>query len=184
MVETNGVPVFNSVGKLVAFRGIDRDITQRMWAERTLRASHTFLEIANRHTEMGPLLDGFIAEVKNLTNCSAAGIRILDADGNIPYQAYDGFSKEFYEMENPLSIRCSHGMCVKVITGSVDPDLPFFTEGGSFYTNNAKRFSAEFPEHMTGPIRNNCHRFGYNSIALVPIRIGDRYSRVDSCGRY
>jgi PAS domain S-box-containing protein len=172
MVETNSVPVFNTAGKLVALRGIDRDITLRVWAERSLRASHTFLEIANRHTGMGPLLDAFIAEVKDLTNCSAAGIRILDADGNIPYKAYNGFSKEFHEMENPLSTHCSHGMCVQVITGSVDSDLPFFTEGGSFYTNNAKRFSADLPKYKTKPIRNNCQRFGYQSIALVPILLG------------
>lgn len=171
ILETNGVPVFNSVGKVVAFRGIDRDITQRTWAERTLLASHNFLEIANSHMEMGPLLDGFIAEVKKLTACCVAGIRLLDADGNIPYQAYDGISTEV--REDPLSIHRCHGMCVDVVSGSGDRNPHLFTEGGSFYTNNAKKFYADYLGQMTGPVCLHCHRLGYQSIALMPIRVGN-----------
>ena len=39
MIETSGVPIFDSEGKLRGYRGIDRDITERKQAEEALRKS-------------------------------------------------------------------------------------------------------------------------------------------------
>jgi two-component system, cell cycle sensor histidine kinase and response regulator CckA len=39
VIETSGVPFFDSEGKLLGYRGIDRDITQRKQAEEALRKS-------------------------------------------------------------------------------------------------------------------------------------------------
>ena len=144
--------------------------------ERTeaLQASHRFLEIANRHTEMIPLLKEFVAEVRNLTGCAAVGIRLLDEEGNIPYQAYEGFSQEFYDKESPLSIKSDQCMCINVIKGTADPKLPFYTEGGSFYMNATTRFLATVSEEEKGATRSECNRAGYESVALAPIRLGER----------
>ena len=38
-IETNGMPIFNSEGNLVGWRGINRDITERVQAEEALQAS-------------------------------------------------------------------------------------------------------------------------------------------------
>ncbi len=48
------------------------------------RTSHRFLEIANKNTEMMPLLNAFIFEIQNMVGCEAVGIRVLDDKGNIP----------------------------------------------------------------------------------------------------
>ncbi|UCH89730.1 MAG: response regulator, partial [Thermoplasmata archaeon] len=142
----------------------------RKQAEETLRASHRFLEITNRHIEMSPLLQEFVAEVKMFTGCVAVGIRILDEEGNIPYQAYEGFTQEFFQLENPLSINQGPGMCLMVTKGTTDPALPFFTEGGSFYVNGTTRFLATASEEYLKRTRNVCNQFGYESVALIPIR--------------
>jgi len=152
----------------------EREEKGRRRAEEKLRASYRFLEIANRHTEMTPLVNEFILETKKLTGCEAVAIRILDRDGNIPYQAYDGFSEEFYRLENPLSLKSDRCMCINVIKGNADPGLTFYTEGGSFFMNGTTRFLATVSEEQKGQTRNVCNRFGYESVALVPIRSGDR----------
>ncbi|MBC8231522.1 hypothetical protein H8E77_18385 [bacterium] len=109
---------------------LEESETERERAEEELRVSHRFLEIANRHIEMTPLLKEFVAEVKNFTGCVAVGIRLLDKEGNIPYEAYDGFSRRFYELESPLSIksdRCiwsDQCMCINVIRGQQNQISP------------------------------------------------------------
>ena len=137
-----------------------------------LRTSHRFLEIANQHLEMKPLLNEFVSEIQKMTGCEAVGIRILDKDGHIPYQAFTGFSKQFYEEESPLSIECDRCMCINVIKGTTGPNLPFYTIRGSFYANSTTRFLSTVNDAERGPIRNVCNRFGYESVALIPMRPG------------
>jgi signal transduction histidine kinase len=155
---------------------LNRDIEEkeRKRVEEKLRASYRFLEIANRYKEMTPLLNEFMIEIKKLTGCEAVAMRLLDREGSIPYQAYDGFSEEFYGLESPLSIKSDRCMCVNVIKGKSDPSLSFYTEGGSFLMNGTTRFLATVSEEQKGQTRNVCNRFGYESVALVPIRSGDR----------
>jgi PAS domain S-box-containing protein len=156
------------------FTGIVHDITQRKRSESVLRVSRRFLAIANRHIEMEPLLKEFVAEVQSFTRCAAVGVRLLDEGGNVPYQAYEGFSQRFYGSESPLSLESDQCMCVNVIKGAADPKLPFYTEGGSFYMNGTTRFLATISEEEKGQTRNVCNRVGYESVALVPIRLGER----------
>jgi PAS domain S-box-containing protein len=99
-------------------------------------------------------------------------IRVLDEDGNIPYQACDGFSGKFVEMESPLSIHSDRCICINVIKGTTNPLLPFYTKGGSFYMNGTSHFLATVSEEEKGKTRNVCNAEGYESVALVPYRSG------------
>lgn len=138
------------------------------------RTSHRFLEIANQNTEMMPLLNAFVFEIQQMVACEALGIRVLDDKGNIPYQSYTGFSKQFYDQENPLSIECDRCMCINVIKGMTDPSLPFYTARGSFHTNSTTRFLSEGNSAKMGPTRNACNRFGFESVALIPMVLNDQ----------
>ncbi|MDR3567517.1 MAG: response regulator [Syntrophobacteraceae bacterium] len=148
---------------------IEREIRrkkERMWAERSLRASHSFLEIANRHSAMGPLLDEFAAEIQRIAGCDFAGIRIPDDEGNVVLLACAEQGEGFPEAPSPHSLP---GMCVNIVTGAVDSRLPCITKAGSFYTNDATRFFAEMKEKMAGSFCLHCERLGYKSIALMPV---------------
>ncbi|GEM_PF-475026 len=151
----------------------ERDAERRR-ADEVSRVSLCFLEIVSRHKELFPLLEEFVSEIGNDTGCEAVGIRVLDDKGGIPYRAYKGFSREFYELENPLSLDSHHCMCINVITGATDPILPFYTPGGSFFINGTTRFLATVSEEEKGKTRNVCNQEGYESVALVPFRKGDR----------
>ncbi|MFC2003376.1 PAS domain S-box protein [Chloroflexota bacterium] len=121
---------------------------------------------------MMPTLQQFVKTIKDYTGCTAVGIRMLDNTGNIPYTAYEGFSQEFYESESPLSIKSDQCMCINVIKGDTNPGLPFYTEDGSFYMNSTTAFLATVSEEEKGTTRNTCNEQGYESVALMPVRLG------------
>lgn len=141
--------------------------------ESALQLSLRFLEIVHEQTEITPLLEAFVSEIKDFTGCEAVGIRVLDAAGGIPYQAYQGFSRQFSEMESLLSTHSDQRLCINVIKGTCDPKLPFYTPGGSFYMNGTSRFLATVSAADKDSIRNIRTATGYESVALVPFRHGD-----------
>jgi len=163
-------PVFDQQGKITGLFGISRDITDWKNAERAQQFNLRLLELVHDHTDISVLISDFVDEIKNFTGCEAVGIRVLDNEGNIPYQAYEGFSDRFFELESPLSIKSDQCMCIKVIRGETDERLPFYTPGGSFYMNGTTRFLATVSEEEKGKTRNVCNRMGYESVALVPFR--------------
>ncbi|MGD0397957.1 MAG: PAS domain S-box protein [Syntrophobacteraceae bacterium] len=146
------------------------DITDRKQSEDELRVSLRFLEIVHEHTETAPLLREYVSEIKNYTGCDAVGIRVVDENSNIPYVAYQGFSRKFYEIENPVSLKTDECMCINVIRGDVDLNLPFFTAGGAFCVNATSRFLATFSEEEKGRTRNRCNAEGYETVGLFPFR--------------
>lgn len=166
-------PVTDEEGNYAGAIAAVADITERRRMEEALRISQQFLEIANRHVAPGSLLEEFVAAIKRFTGCEAVGVRLLDDEGYIRYHAYDGFSREFYDLESPLSITMDQCMCINVIKGDTPPDVPFYTSGGSFYMNGTTRFLATVAEEVKRRTRNKCNEYGYESVALVPIRFGD-----------
>ena len=106
-----------------------------------------------------------------MTGSHAVAIRILDQDGKIPYAVEDGFDAKFCEMENFLSIDSAESMCARVLRSDIDDGLLSFSELGSYYTTNLLSEASsnkKDPEHC---LRNTCNRFGFRSLALVPIKL-------------
>jgi GAF domain len=65
-------------------------------------------------------------------------------------------------------------MCGNVLQGRTDPSLPFFTEAGSFWTNNTDMLLQETTKEQLGETRNVCNAEGYLSVALIPLRSPQR----------
>lgn len=127
------------------------------------------LETLSIRRRMDEYLGLLTEHVREYSGCNCVGIRVLDDDGNIPYMSYTGFSREFYELESPLSIKSDKCMCINVIKGDTDPRLPFYTEGGSFLSNGTTKLLSSVPEETKGQTRNVCNQYGYESVALVPM---------------
>jgi len=150
---------------------LGREIIEHKQDEEALWASYHFLEITNKHRRVKPLLEEFVTEIKKFSGCTAVGIRILDKEGNIPYNVHKGFNKKFYKSECKLSVnRDNCCMCINLVQGAVDPGLPFYTKGGSFHTGSTTELLATTPEGVMGQTHNACSKFGYESVALIPIR--------------
>ena len=123
--------------------------------------------------------------ISQASGCESVGIR-WKAGEDYPYHVTRGFGRDFVVIEGPLCERDTAGlvlrypdgtpqyacMCGAVVTGKADPRLPFFSKGGSFWTNQTTALLKETPpETMTGiRTRNYCNAVGYESVALIPMR--------------
>ena len=171
-VDCSAAAIRNDAMDIVSIVSFQKDITERKQTENKLLASHQLLHIANRHTAMLPLLREFLATIKVLTHCQAAAIRVIDTDGRIPYAATDGLSRDFCELEGNLSLYHDKGMCSRVIQRPPENGCHLYTRHGSYFRNSRKEvdtLSQECRNHM----RKTCIDFGYESLALIPIRTGD-----------
>ena len=147
-----------------------RDITDRKFYEKRDQAANNFLRITNRHTKMQPMLKEFVAEITEMAKCSAAAVRIMDQEGNIPYAEVEGFSDDFCSLEGNLSIHADGGMCVRVIKNDTNGMTPYFTQNGSYFVNSTSALLSTITDDKKNILRNTCHRYGYESLALIPIR--------------
>jgi hypothetical protein len=92
---------------------------------------------------MKEFLEECLQRIKLWADISCAGIRVLDAQNNIPYQAYNGFSAEFVESEKWLSTANDNCACIRVVQGKLEPqDISQLTAGGSFCCNDTQSYLA------------------------------------------
>ena len=171
--EFSGKVVYNDHGIVCQTHCIFRDITEQKLSQEAQGMTERVLKKAQCSDSLESVLHECVDAVQIFFQCQAVGIRLLDKENNIPYQAYTGFPRSFYEKESPLSIETDHCMCIEVIKGTLDPALPFVTRRGSFFMNSTTRFLATVSEQDKGQTRNVCHAYGYESVALVPIRQND-----------
>ena len=185
-VEVHAFPIFDSEGKVGQVIEYMLDITKRRQAERHQLLAEKLLECLNRKGRGLDVIRDILELVKEFTEFDAVGIR-LEKDRDYPYFEVRGFPEDFVEAENYLCARDQAGelihdssgqpllecMCGNIISGRTDPSLPFFTKGGSFWTNCTTELLASTPqEDLQVPTRNRCNQNGYESVALIPLRSG------------
>jgi len=186
MSETGDV-VRDESGKAIRMLGIVQDITDRKERESRQQLVDLVLEKLNQKGTLPDLIRDVIKLIKDSTGFEAVGVRLRE-DDDFPYFEVNGFSNDFVEAENFLCARNEKGeqifdeeghpvlscMCGSVIIGRTEPDLPFFTEGGSFWTNSTTEIQNSSDLKSLGiSLRNHCNKAGYESVALVPLRSGD-----------
>lgn len=184
--DTSSVSFVDAHGEARAIV-IVRDITEKKQLEHEQFISSNLLSIINDSNSVRELLESSIAFLRYESECEALAIR-LKSDEDIPYCVVHGFSEEFLKLETSLLahdvsgeiLRDSSGnpvlecMCGNIVQGRFDPALPFFTEYGSFWTNSTTHLlSSTTEEDRQAHTRNRCHYAGYESVALIPLKIGD-----------
>ncbi|HWI40510.1 MAG TPA: PAS domain S-box protein, partial [Verrucomicrobiae bacterium] len=140
-------------------------------AERALVATNELLQLfANSFSRAG-YLESVVRLLQEWTGCRCVGIRVTDRQGNIPYDAFTGFSQSFWESENWLSLRRDHCACTRVITGAPDPrDRECLTGGGSFCCNDLPGFAVKLSPEDSENFRGRCIESGFSTIGVIPIR--------------
>jgi hypothetical protein len=134
------------------------------------------------------VLAEILGEICALSNCQSVGIR-LENNGDYPYYVYKGFPDFFIFKENSICTKDDEGnhildengspflecICGDVLKGNFDPELPYFTEKGSFWINSTTRLlDAATENDRLDRTRNMCYESGYESVALIPMRAGNR----------
>ena len=142
------------------------------------------LDLIAKETPTPALLKEVVSLLADWTGFEAVGLRIKEGN-DYPYYQTRGMSTEFIRLENSLCPRGHsqdleiHGdndvplecACGAVIQGKIDRSKPFFTDYGSLWSSSNTRLLDEFPELREG-IRGNCVQAGYESSALIPLRLG------------
>ncbi len=141
------------------------------------------LELLNQTDSKTDLIKEILFLVKAATGFEAVGIRLREGE-DFPYYETIGFSKDFVKSERYLCARDQTGelirdsdgnpylecMCGNILCGRTNPSLPFFTKGGSFWTNSTTALLASATEEdRQGRTRNRCNGEGYESAALIPL---------------
>ncbi len=173
-------------GRTVKIYGVNQDITLRKRREERDRLARDVLEMLTRPEATATTARDILGLIRERLDFEAVGIRLRDGD-DYPYYETNGFAEQFVELERRL---CAFGpegdvvrdydgnpvlecMCGNVILGRTDPGLPFFTEGGSFWTNSTSDLLASTSEEeRQARTRNRCNGEGYESVALIPLRSG------------
>ncbi len=142
------------------------------------------LQSVNEIDSLDKLLQSILVWMKKWSGCEAVGIRFQEGD-DFPYYTTSGFPERFVKLEKYL---CSYNedgspqkdddglpviecMCGNIICGRFDPSKNFFTSDGSFWSNcTTKLLSETTDEERQTRTRNRCNSFGYESVALIPLR--------------
>ncbi len=166
---------------------ITRDISDRKKAESRQIFVNQLLELINSGYEPDDSIGRIALLIKEFTDIEAIGLRI-QSGSDYPYYETRGFPASFVEAENSL---CSYDenneiildtegnpylecMCGNILRGRTDPSLPFFTAGGSFWSNNTtKLLASTTDEERQTRTRNRCNGEGYESVALIPLKSND-----------
>lgn len=159
------------------------DITERKQAERRQRLAAEILRILNDPSTLDDSITLILAAIKQETGFDAVGIRLRSGD-DFPYYMTNGFSEDFIESERYLCERDEGGkiirddqknpvlacMCGTILRGQAKTTLPFFTEGGSVWSNSTTELLKSTTEQdRQARTRNRCNTEGYESVALSPI---------------
>ncbi len=161
------------------------EITDHERYAQSLRFTTRILKLLNEESPEMDAIRQILTETKKFTGFDAVAIRLKDGH-DYPYYRTNGFPERFVVAENSLCARDDDGrialdakgnpylecVCGNVIAGRTDPSLPFFTEHGSFWTNSVQEFWKNASESDRRILRGRCHGEGYETVALIPLRIG------------
>ncbi len=168
--------------------GILRDNTERTRAELYRELSREVLQILNDPADLHSSAQRMLDAIVERTGFDAVGIRLQSGE-DFPYYAQKGFPEAFLATENTLirrdgsggECRDCHGnveldcLCGLILSGrALEIGLPT-TSAGSFWTNDSFADPGiPSDEDRRVYLRKKCMHQGYASLALVPIRSGDR----------
>lgn len=131
----------------------------------------------------GKIIHNIIQQLKDFSGFDAIAIRLREGD-NFPYYASTGFSEEFINEANNMFVQSRENrtivdekakpvlgcICGMVLSDHTAPIKSFYTEHGSFFTNDFSGFQSMIKENgLKLVLHNHCKNDGFESIALIPL---------------
>ena len=101
--------------------GLPYKAAARRRAQERDRARAQLLALFSRKSARREYLGDVVRVIAEFSGCRCAGIRIVDGNRRIPYEATVGFSADFIELESMLSLDRDACACVRAVTGLVQP---------------------------------------------------------------
>jgi PAS domain S-box-containing protein len=184
-ISVDAVPFLSgSPAKPTSVVAVFSDITDRKEVEHERDVLLDVLSLISAPNSVPDLLRRVVSRIREWSGCEAVGIRLRQKE-DFPYAVTTGFPAGFIEHESRLwepdahpaissdekatgSLQC---LCGAVLLGQFNPGATYFTEEGSFWTNNFSVVIDQVSRERHGtPLRGFCVTAGYESVALVPLR--------------
>jgi PAS domain S-box-containing protein len=187
-VRVNMTVIRDATGQPIRTIATIEDINQRKRGEDERELTMQVLRLLSTTGDLRELLREVTRLLRCWLACDAVGIRLEEGD-DYPYYETSGFPADFVDAERYLCLRDAGGntiydpgghpylqcMCGNVLRGRFDATKPFFTARGSFCSNCTTRLLATTSESdRQARTRNRCNGEGYESVALVALRVSDR----------
>lgn len=140
-----------------------------------LRELTAVIESLDRADSFAEAADRLTSWARTFSGCQTALLRLLEGSEGEPWLAgcsMEGHSPVFIRDE--VVVGHADCLCGRVASGATDPSLPFYTQGGSFCWGRTSTLADDFSSEALGPVRGRCMEEGYESVAIFPIRAGDR----------
>jgi PAS domain S-box-containing protein len=170
-VSVRGVPVFDHAGRLCEWVGTCTDITEKREAEKRREVTNALLSLFAQKTSMDEYIEAVASVIQGWSGAECLGIRVMEKDGSLPYKAALGFPKEFVELEGTVSLRKDRCCCTRAATGVFeDCEKALTTTNGSYHFGDSIGFAESLTPEQREPYRSHCMKFGYASLAIIPIR--------------
>jgi PAS domain S-box-containing protein len=162
------------------------NISERKRMDAAQQATIELLRICNGAGDMRTMMRDLTWYFEQVTGCEAVGVRLRQGE-DFPYYETRGFPEQFVLAENSLCaidqsgeiVRDTVGhptydcMCGNIICRRFDSMLSFFTANGSFWTSSTTELLASTTDaDRQTKTRNRCNGEGYESVALIPLRMG------------
>ncbi len=142
------------------------------------------LKISQLNESLQKKCESMVSLIKKWLGSDVVALRLKEGD-DFPYFVNNGFPGDFIKSESCLIARDEKGnmlkdengepvlacMCGNIIRARFNPIKPFFSKGGSFWSNCTTDLLASTNEKdRMANTRNTCNSYGYESVALVPIK--------------
>ena len=163
---------------------VEIDDRKRLEEEKNIQLE--LFHLISEESDLKTMVTRVLSFFKNWSRVDAIAIRLRQGK-DFPYYKTLGFPKEFVRRENSLKSSSSknrqvpretehvhlEGMCGRVLNPLSATSSPFLTEGGSFFSNSTSMlFSQSDNIQLLHEMRKHCQEAGYESVLLVPLRVG------------
>ncbi|MBF0476010.1 MAG: PAS domain S-box protein [Deltaproteobacteria bacterium] len=181
-------PLREKDGRAVGALAVIKDMTSQRDLDREREFAVKLLRFVNSTNLLQELVGGVAELFTEFSGCRAVGVRLED-DEDFPYFHTQGMPEAFRKYQHGLGIRNRDGrlrrdpdgnpildcMCGNVIRGRQDVHPFFFTDNGTFWTNNLPDIMASNGQSSREVwTRNCCSNGGYHSMALIPLKTGEK----------
>ena len=150
-----------------------KDIDRIKQVERKITIANRFLKIANTRSTLDALLKTLIAEVKTITDCSAAAVGLIQDHHRLTFVSQSGFAGKLATCCAPKAPGCRGCLCAAVFSGHPERFEDHSTQKGSLYTDGK---DALVTLHGAESMRtdNKTCLADFPSVAVIPIQSGEK----------